>query len=196
MLRLATARWVTGAGDAPNTWTHLRIDALAFGVLLAHWQSSKPLAMAGWVRPRRRWLILAGMLCLSPAFVLPIETDRWVRTFGFTFNYLGSGALLVACVDLGAGTAPSRLWKMIAWLGAWSYPIYVWHMEVVLRVYAGLHLAAGWSVWSTAAISVIASLCVGVAFGRWVERPVLWWRDRFFPSRNGDRPVRSGAETS
>ncbi len=195
-LRLATAGWVPGAGDLPNTWTHLRIDSLAFGVLLAHWRASRPVDVDGWVRPHRCGWVLFGLLCFVPAFVLPIETSWWIRTFGFTLNYLGAGALLMACVDLGAGDAPSRLCRAAAWLGAFSYPIYVWHMEVVLRVYAGLHLAAGWSVWSTAAISVIASLCVGVAFGCLVERPVLWWRDRFFPSRSGgDASARSGAES-
>lgn len=194
-LRLATARWTGDAGDAPNYWTHLRLDSLAFGVLLAHWRASRPAAVDGWARPRRCKLVLAGLLCLAPAFVLPIETSWWIRTFGFTLNCLGAGALVMACVDLGAGDAPSRLCRAAAWLGAFSYPIYVWHMEVVLRVYAGLHLAAGWSVWSTAAISVIASLCVGVAFGCWVERPVLWLRDRFFPSRSGaDVSARSETE--
>lgn len=195
-LRLATARWVTGVGDLPNAWTHLRIDSLAFGVLLAHWRSSQPVAMDRWVRPRRRGLVLAGLLCLAPAFVFPVETDGWMRTFGFTFNYLGAGALLVACVDLGTAKTPSRIGSFVAWLGVWSYPVYVWHLEVVPRVHAQLHVAAGWSVWSTAAIAVIASLCVGVAFGRWVEGPLLWWRDRWFPSRTGGRPVRSGMEKS
>ncbi len=196
VLRLATARSVTGVGDLPIAWTHLRLDSLAFGVLLAHWRASRPGDVDGWVRPHRRGLVLVGLLCLAPAFVLPIETSWWIRTFGFTFNYLGAGALLMACVDLGAGEAPSRLCRAAAWLGVFSYPIYVWHMEVVLRLYGRLHLVAGWSVWSTAGVSVIASLCLGVAFGRLIEWPTLRLRDRFFPSRSGgDVSARSGVES-
>jgi peptidoglycan/LPS O-acetylase OafA/YrhL len=196
-LRLATARWAADAGDAPIFWTHLRLDSLAFGVLLAHWRASRPAAVDGWARPRRCKLVLAGSLCLAPAFVFPVESSWWIRTFGFTFNYVGAGALLMACIDLGAGKAPSRLWGAAAWLGGWSYPIYVWHMEVVLRVYKHLHLESGWSVWWTAGVSIIASLCFGVVFGRLVEWPVLKWRDRFFPSRSGGgRAIRTATEES
>jgi peptidoglycan/LPS O-acetylase OafA/YrhL len=172
------------------------LDSLAFGVLLAYWRVFWPETLSGWVRPLRGWLVLGGLLCLAPAFVLPLETSWWIRTFGFTLNYLGAGALLLVGVGSGEDRAPSRLLTGAAWLGAASYPIYLWHMDIIWQFHARLHLAWGWSVWSTAGASLVASLLVGVAVGRLVEWPVLRWRDRAFPSRAGAATAATAAHPS
>ena len=174
----------------PFFWTHLRVDSLAFGVLLAYAGIFHGARLREWTRSMRWVLSAAGILCLAPAFMMDAEDSWWMRTFGFTINYLGAGALVLVCVGSGeTRTAPSYV-APLAWLGSASYSIYLWHLDVIWQVFPRLHDVRGWSVEATALASLIASLAVGVLFGRAVEWPVLRWRDRIAPSRVSGKPLK------
>ena len=77
--------------------THLRIDSLMFGVLLAYgWHFGQ---LQSYARPWRASLCVGGMLMLSPAFLFPLGTTPWLHVYGLTLGYLGSGALLVGLLS-------------------------------------------------------------------------------------------------
>ncbi len=153
--------------------SHLRLDSLTFGVLLAHLFHTHPTTFRAFAQRFRYALLACGCLTLSSAFVFPPHA---FAGFGFSALYLGSGCLLVA--SLGYTEEAPRPTKWLAWLGAHSYSIYLWHMAV--ESYAQ-RIQGSWFYYFTAYI--VGSLLVGIVMSKVVEVPALWLRDRWFPSR-------------
>ena len=187
-LRVLTALCSPDLLSGPFVWTHLRMDALAFGVLLAYGAQFHGAVMRRYLERGRLGLVAVGVLLLLPAYLLPPETGILLQhTVGYTATYFGAG-LLVAVAATQQVRTPPRWLGWVATLGAYSYSIYLWHMEVTYRLFRELHLKRDWSPWSTAVCALLMSLVVGVVLGRCIEWPVLWWRNRVFPSRTGANP--------
>jgi peptidoglycan/LPS O-acetylase OafA/YrhL len=176
--------------------THLRLDALLFGVGVRCIAEYFPHHFAA-ARRWRHWLVTAGLFLWSFNFWIEPST-AFVRTLGLMFNYLGAAAfLLAACqthsADFGRSIRyVSPLAKFVAWIGLYSYAIYLWHVtamgilgrEIGLRL---LHWQGGPSAltWLVSAVALCAgSVLVGVLASKVVEWPMLRLRDRLFPSRS------------
>ena len=191
--RVLTALYAPQLLPGPFVWTHLRMDALALGVLLAYGAQFHGAVLRRYLERGRLGLVAAGVLLLLPAYILPPDTGLLLqRTVGYTATYLGAGLLVAAAATQPLQTPPRWLGWAAA-LGAYSYSIYLWHMEVIYRLFRELHLKRGWSSWGTAVCCLIMSLVVGVVLGRAIEWPVLWWRNRVFPSRTGTNTGAAGA---
>lgn len=185
--RVATSRLVP-YGELHGYATHLRLDSLGFGVLLAYGAHFHGATLAGVVR---RWAgpILAGSAgCLLPAFVLA-EKHPFMHTLGFTGLYLGFGGVLLVTL-YGPWRGPGWLVGAMAWVGASSYGIYLWHM--VVRTYGLMALEGVWHrpvpYGLGLAIYLAGSVLLGWVTGRIIERPALALRERWFPARD-DRAV-------
>ena len=77
--------------------THLRIDALFFGVMIAyvyHFHESVIGRLAG----HRGVLAATGLLLVAPMAMVPIDSSVFVGSLGFAMLYVGYGCLLVAIV--------------------------------------------------------------------------------------------------
>lgn len=183
------------------TPTHLRLDSLFFGVLLAYGQHFSPrfrqLSQQWW------WLwLLGGLLLISPMLFLDLYDSIFVWTIGFTFLYVGYGGVLIGilyCPPLnlpGFLQAPfHRMAQALAWVGFFSYTTYLWHFNAA---YATQHIFLNplWAfveptlLWSIAEIFYIAcATLIGALMGRLVEAPALALRERLFPA-----PVASTAQ--
>lgn len=172
--------------------THLRLDALMFGVLLSYLRYYRPDFFFAVAR-RGRWALLAaGIACFVPPFLFPVGRTPWLPTIGLTVLYVGAGMILWAVSDREPrASAPV---KVLAWLGARSYSIYLWHIPVAVlgeRVLAAF-VPAG-HLWVYVAVYVVGSLVVGVAMNAILENPVLRLRDRWFPRRAEAAPTAASA---
>jgi peptidoglycan/LPS O-acetylase OafA/YrhL len=174
--------------------THLRIDGLFFGVLLAYLYHMKPemLARVG----HHKWLLLiVGLALVLPMGFFEIGEHRWVWTIGFTMLYVGYGCILLACVYTAPGDGPlgriifSLPARGLAWIGLFSYSIYLWQADLGLipeHKWIMPHLpkhpvSVNWalSMGTYLALTILA----GAVMAKLVEMPVLAFRDRFFPPR-------------
>lgn len=176
--------------------THLRLDALLFGVglrALAEYFPERFMATRQW----RHWLIPAGLALWSLNFVIE-PTTNFVRTVGLLGNYLGSAAFLLATYhthapDFGRWARyvlPPAL--LVAWIGVYTYSIYIWHItamgilerEIGSRIlaWAGGTSSVSWLV--SAGTVCVGAILAGVVASKAVEWPVLHVRDRLFPSRS------------
>jgi peptidoglycan/LPS O-acetylase OafA/YrhL len=175
--------------------THLRMDSLAFGVLLAYFYHLRPTILqriAGF-----RWtLLLVGIALISPMGFLERPDHAFVWTVGYTLLYVGYGCILVAAVHTPVGpsgglcgrffaSVPARL---IATIGVFSYSIYLWHFDFVHntmeQTIAPRIPLTGSAKWIAALIIYIAAaFVVGVVMGKLVEFPALAVRDKLFPAR-------------
>jgi len=174
--------------------SHLRLDSLFFGVLLAFYYHRYPDAFLSLARRFRFPLLVLGVVMLAPAYLRNIDMGHNIYIYGFTLFYLGSGCLLVAA--LGFQGPPNRLTNAVAYIGSHSYSLYLWHMAVNawgLFVLAKL-FPQGHNWFIYAAVYLIGSVVVGIGMATLIEFPVLRLRDRIFPSRG--RPLSVGAVVS
>ena len=193
--------WTGDAFAVKMSASHLRLDALLFGVGIRGVAQYFP-ERFGAARRWRGWLFAAGVALWSlNVFIEP--GTAFIRTIGLTGTYLGSAAFLLALYhthadDLGRWkryVSPAA--ALVAWIGVYSYTIYLWHvtvMGILARELGGRLLApAGGSspvLWVVCALGISAgAVLTGVIASKVVEWPVLRLRDRFFPSRSGSLPV-------
>jgi peptidoglycan/LPS O-acetylase OafA/YrhL len=161
--------------------THLRIDSLLFGVMLAYLAHLKPARFAALARWRVPMLII-GVCFVLPAFFLP--ASAWfIHTIGYTLLYLGYGGMLIFALTQAAVPFLWLQWlgRAIARLGAYSYSIYLWHVAISGWVMPSIIRVLPASALLTIVVYVAGACLGGVVMARLVEFPVLALRDRLFP---------------
>ena len=167
--------------------THLRIDSLFFGALLAyashfHRLEERIAWFPAWAR------IAAGLALLLPAFIFARETDRWITVVGFNLFYIGSGLLVLGAIKLRETS--SRFLRLLGAFGASSYSIYLWHEPINAWLAVGIldsHANGRGVYWQYLFVCVFGALLLGYAMAFVIETPILKLRDRFYPSRTRSR---------
>ncbi len=168
--------------------THLRIDSLAFGVLLAYLRAFVP-ATFDRLCSHKVALLIFGLLIILPVMLVTRGQSVFVQTVGFTLLYVGYGAILLAIVSC---TSPLMRWfKWIGSLGVISYPVYLWHvvlggLPVEMLQRAGLFNGLGPELrWLLSfGLMLVFAITAGAILGALVDRPVLLIRERLFPARS------------
>src|ERR1044072_898451 len=187
LLRIAT--YLSGWVEWQSFYypTHMRLDALAFGVFLGyahHYQPSQFISVA------RRWpLLLAAVPLIGIAILFPLERSMEAVTVGFTVLYLGYGALVIiaaAYPEAGKNLAPVRL---LAWCGVYSYTIYLAHSAISL-IPAFSSDSTAENIWPVRLLFWTLSIAGAVFLSFAVERPFLRWRQRVQPSARSDAALR------
>lgn len=190
----------------PHFLTHLRVDSLFFGVMLAYFYHFKPEKLQLVALHRTKLMIFGSiLLLLSPVLVIKDKGNLIVGTIGFIILYIAYGCFLLAMIYTPVGSDWLGKWfkgysaRILAFIGFFSYPIYLWHLDAVLPLRMllnrfSLNFLPSEIRWITVfVISVIISTAVGVVFGILLEKPSLSLRNRLFPSRTGS-PVQSKTE--
>lgn len=177
--------------------THLRLDSLLFGVLMACAYHSARRWFDGvrtWV-----WAVLAvsgAVTAIIWLWAVPVQAFA-MTTIGYTVLYLSFGVALTGLVQLG-GRGGNGLWTRyfresapvlaIANVGVYSYSIYLWHLFVLESLYAVVNTINGGNIflpyaWRYLGVYLLLSVGLGFVMAKLVEYPVLRWRNRRFPSR-------------
>jgi peptidoglycan/LPS O-acetylase OafA/YrhL len=163
--------------------THLRIDSIFFGVILAwFWNYSR---LENWLENRwLRWCLVGfGLVILGQTFIYSIDALPWMASYGLTACYVGAGAILLGA--LRSQTLSHPWFKPFALLGRYSYAIYLWHSLVTTLGLDWLMRLVGHPVnwYLYAGLYFTVSLGLGVLVTKLLEAPVLRLRDRLFPSQ-------------
>lgn len=153
--------------------THNRIDSLFFGVFLSYLFYFKNLSSRISSIKTAHFLFL-GVLLLLPPFFYELEENIYFCVFGFTFFYIGAGSLLLAFMRFD--TSSNSLAKTLGKIGAASYSIYLWHMLVDNYMYGLIHDRATYLI-----VFPIFSIFFGLLTSKLIERPILIFRNRYFP---------------
>lgn len=178
--------------------THLRLDSLLAGVLLAAWHRYRPQAFHSFFRKNRGLLGISIILFLLPTLLSPFGSFV-MATFGFTGIYLAgavSVGLAMTAVPL-KGTHPlQRVFvQPMAWIGQFSYTIYLWHLltlVVIRKATAWLGVGDGYIGFVAYAL---LSIGVGYLTSVALEQPLLRMRERWFPSKSKAQVVNIAAIT-
>lgn len=182
-----------------ETPTHLRIDALFWGVLLAWLYQTRGAWLAALVIRYKPLLVLVALAMLGPSFFLEVEQSSFAWTVGFTLLYVGWGCLVLVAIytvredgwvgRMLTGRPAAALWAV----GVFSYSIYLWQYDLgLLPVHNHLlpHLpqrpdALYWLL-ATGAYFACA-IGAGAIMAKLIELPVIALRDRLFPARASAR---------
>lgn len=164
--------------------SHVRVDSLFFGVLLAFFWHYRWDEVAKSKLRSRWWLLLGGgsVLVLTPYPTRILDFETWL-IIGYILLYVGAGCLLLAALSLDRQNCP-RFVSWLAWLGRYSYAVYLWHM-LILRAIKPLTgtVSASPAVFLGKEIIVLVVIWIaGIALTKLIEFPLLRLRDRLFPS--------------
>jgi peptidoglycan/LPS O-acetylase OafA/YrhL len=168
--------------------SHLRFDALAFGVLLSYWYHRDTEALAQWTVKRAVPLAVLAFVLLMICAGVPRPTYVG-HTVIQTLQYAGHGCLLLLVVlhPKWQGVHDSIVGRLLQGIGRFSYSIYLWHMGVLVWSRTLIaHVAGDPASHANLKLAVYAALVipVGILAARVVEMPILLLRDRVFPSRS------------
>jgi peptidoglycan/LPS O-acetylase OafA/YrhL len=180
---------VVSNGDtrAAFFYTQYRIDSLLFGVILAGIYWMKPDLYRS-LAARKNWLI-AMVAALVGWLVFCTRNERLDESIGYTIQAIGFSAFIVLTLEYSKGIRNSLIYRAIAWIGLYSYGIYLWHSlalalaEILTRkaTAMGLPVLAVW------ALVLSAQFCAAISLGyittRAIEFPFLRIRDALFPAK-------------
>ncbi|HEY3398880.1 MAG TPA: acyltransferase [Armatimonadota bacterium] len=190
--------------------THFRMDGLFFGVMMAYVYHAH---RAWFFTIFRYWpatLAAAGVLLLVFPQPQPLSETAFTWTYGPTVTYLGF-ALLLGSFIVGGETSPflQRLlhrwvFRAMAFLGFFSYSIYLWHWDLGLGAIKVITRYGGWAgslagsevrllLFAIPAVTlyVVFATGMGILLGRLIETPALILRDRILPRRAASMEVAS-----
>jgi peptidoglycan/LPS O-acetylase OafA/YrhL len=186
LLRIVTSLTVPYSKLTHLFPTHLRLDSLFFGVLLAYFFHFKPHRLE-FVRRRKLIALVLSLALVSTSLVLGPE-QPFMRTLGLTFLYAGFGGCLLTSMytDLPRRGHLGRLLAAVGFVGTHSYSIYLWHFPALMVAEKGVRRVLGESqaYYPTFVVYLITSVAFGIVMAKVVEFPVLRLRDRWFPPKS------------
>jgi peptidoglycan/LPS O-acetylase OafA/YrhL len=160
--------------------SHLRMEGLIAGLTLSHVFHSFE-AVPAFLRRWRLPFLLLGLAGALPPFLLT-GGSYWISAYGYSLMSLGF-ACLTGLAAAGALELPSGarllqfIWKALIFIGLHSYTLYLWHLfarSVADRLPWGL---AGQEL-----VYFGGSLLLGIGAALLVEKPLLRFRDQWFPA--------------
>lgn len=163
-----------------------RADEFLPGLAVALLQHGHPQAWARLMRHGRRLLAL-GFAAVGLVWAVAIQTYRLPDGgWGFFMTGIGYSAmawayalLLVACLAPGHALSRHSLPGARS-LALWSYAIYLTHKPLGHVMRPLLQEAPAWGAFG---LTTLASVALGGVLYHLIERPVMRWRQRHWPSQ-------------
>jgi peptidoglycan/LPS O-acetylase OafA/YrhL len=168
-------------------YTQYRIDSLLVGVILS---------AIYWMKPgvyqqlaKRKWLLIASIVVLCAWLAFATKNLALDESIGYTIQALGFAALIVFVLEYSGSLRSSWVYRGIAWIGLYSYGIYLWHSlalapgDMLIRKATAMGLAPS-VIWVVALTAQFAfAIAIGYATTRAIEYPFLLMRNALFPAK-------------
>ncbi len=159
--------------------TDTRVDGILYGLLLAMVYHFAP---GRFQRLQQRWPLLLAVLS-GGLLYLRLQLHTW---WDAPLQYLLMDACGVAVLLLlyrrHTGVRHGWLYRAVAWIGVYSYGIYLWHLAVLVKVIAlARHLHGTPATAVLLLLPFALAIVVGVVATKLVEFPAVALRDRLFP---------------
>lgn len=161
--------------------THTRVNAIFYGVMLAILYHYAPEVFH---RMQRWWWLWIGILVATLWMVWMHFVRWWEPAVQIDFADFSGIALLMLLYRRREGKRHNWLYRTVAWIGLYSYGIYLWHVSVDAPIYLVSQRLPGWAipVWHGIAPGLMG-IAIGVLTTKLIEFPMLRLRERWFPRR-------------
>lgn len=163
--------------------THIRMDSLFFGVFLSYHYRYNYLMMKDIVCKYYLFFIFYCILVIPVAYFFDV-TSVFIVSIGFTLLYLAFGIILLIALyakDIFKTEYifNSVIFKLIAFVGFYSYTIYLWHIpaEAIINRF---NIYYKWNIYLGFILYLMLSVVAGVISSKTVEIPALKIRDKYF----------------
>jgi peptidoglycan/LPS O-acetylase OafA/YrhL len=162
--------------------THTRIDSFIFGTLLSYLlqkYTNKFLLLS--TNVSLVLLILSAVL-LSWPFFININIYPEALILGLTVNAIGSCLLLLSALNFERFFVGNKIFSLLSHLGSCSYNMYLWHMLAIFTIdllfpYFSMHWIFRFALY------FILTSCIGYVVTKYIEKPILKFRDCKFSSK-------------
>ena len=185
-----TARCFAVAGgdlEGAFAYTQYRIDSLLVGVILSAIYWMKPAVYRQIAT--RKWLLVGCVVALCLWLVLATKHLVLDESIGYTIQALGFAALIVLVLEYSGSLRSSWVYRGVAWIGLYSYGIYLWHSlalapgDMLIHKATALGLAPS-VIWVVALAAQFAiAITIGYVTTRAIEYPFLLMRNALFPEK-------------
>ena len=160
-------------------FTHMRIDALLLGVLLATLQQFEPALFHRLREARLPLSLMVAAACVRLGYSAEYRYSPFLVTI---VDYGCAAALLL--LSRPSGSARSLPYRAVARLGIFSYGIYLWHVSVLRPVdWSVAHVPRAFAAATSTLLPYVAATALGIVMTKAVEIPALRLRERFVPPR-------------
>ncbi len=165
--------------DRDYTRSHLRFDAMFFGVLIAfianyrkHWMERILLS-----KLKPIYLILCIMF-LATNFIYGRYDHRMISVINLSVNPICFGYLMVCLINY-KGANFLKMIRPLSYIGMFSYSIYLFHIHFL---YLSVRLFER-NTFLFYSSYIVFAFVGGILVAKCIEYPVLKLRERYFPSR-------------
>jgi peptidoglycan/LPS O-acetylase OafA/YrhL len=161
------------------TRSHLRFDAMFFGVLIAFLVNYRKHFMDRLLQSRLKpvYFVLC-LLFLSTNFIYGRYDHRIISVVNLSLNPICFGYILVCLVNYHQ-IGFLKVIKPFAYVGMYSYSIYLFHIHFISLT--AFYFAR--NTFMFYASYLLLALIGGIIVSKVIEYPFLKLRERFFPSR-------------
>jgi peptidoglycan/LPS O-acetylase OafA/YrhL len=159
---------------------YARLDSMIWGVLLAWIRQVRP----QWFDGLAQYGFAPGMIVFWLGYMLLLEQGRWYGVAIFAGHILTTtgAALLIPAMEHVRTLGWRSLDRMISWVALVSYSAYLYHIMMVNRLERSFGAAQDYWTMGLMAIGYLAMTFVASWLSyRFVEEPVLRWRDTHYP---------------
>jgi len=179
--------------EAAAAYTQYRIDSLLIGVMLACVYWMRPQSYRALARQRGVLVALVVGLVVWLGWLQP--TLQMEESIGYTVQAIGFGALIVLVLEYSGELRRTVLYRAIAWIGVYSYGIYLWHSvalapgDLFIRkaMQTGLPVPVVWA--PALGVQFAIAIAAGYVTTRAVEFPFLRLREALFPAGARAQPA-------
>ena len=171
-----------GRGVDPFPRTDTRIDGILYGLMLAILYHTAPQVFGRLQALRWLWIVVIAAALLEFRFI-PVR-EWWSGPLSWIFADASGVALLLLLYHHRKTGKRPMLYRLVSWIGLYSYGIYLWHISFMALVLATVHrLPARYGTALELTAPILLGIAAGVLTTKLVEIPALRLRDRLFPRR-------------
>lgn len=159
---------------------YARLDSMIWGVLLAWMRQVRP----QWFDRIAQFGFAPGMIVFWLGYMLLLEQGRWYGVAIFAGHMLTTtgAALIIPAMEHVRTLGWRGIDRIISWVALVSYSAYLYHIMMADRLERSFGAAGDYSTMALMAIAyLVMTFVVSWLSYRFVEEPVLRWRDARYP---------------
>jgi peptidoglycan/LPS O-acetylase OafA/YrhL len=154
-----------------------------------------------WMKPAvyqklaaQKWLLFSVLGILIAWLVLATKHLALDESIGYTIQAIGFVTVIVLALEYSGKIRESLAYRFVAWIGVYSYGIYLWHSlalapgDILIRKLAAFHVPSlvAWALVLGAQFGI--AIVIGYVTTRAIEFPFLKIRDALFPAKRKGKP--------